>query len=306
MNLQFNHALVALDLSDASDIIVDCLGHFEKFGTKKFTLFTSVSVPYPGGLSSSKEQKYIDRIEEYSTRLQSLGFNIQTEVSFKINAYGPARIMEAAKELEADFIIIANRGYNKYREFLLGSTATELLQRCHLPVYLINLTVSDESEIDNRKLYCIKSCKDSLDHILYPTDFSTTSDRAFGVLKQLVPGHAKKITLLHVQATGRPGMNDPKKLQAFDRTDTERLKELKSELEEITDAEVTVKVRYGSPVKQILENSESDEATMILIGSQGRGYVSDLFLGGVCHQVIRKSHIPVLTIPADRNREDVS
>jgi nucleotide-binding universal stress UspA family protein len=305
MNLQFKHALVALDQSEASDIIVDCLGHFEKFGTKKMTLFTSVSVPYPGGLSSSIEQKYKTQIENYRERLQKSGYEVQAEVSFKINAYAPARIMEASKELGADFIIIANRGYNKYREFLLGSTATELLQRCHLPVYLINLTVSDESELENRKLYCIKACIDSLDHIFYPTDFSTTSDRAFEVLKKLAPGNIKKVSLLHVQATGRPGMNDPKKLQAFDRTDTERLKELKTELEEVTDAEVSVKVRYGSPVKQILENSESDEATMILIGSQGRGYVSDLFLGGVCHQVIRKSHIPVLTIPADRDREEV-
>ncbi len=306
MNLRFDHALVALDQSEASDIIVDCLGHFEKFGTKKFTLFTSVSVPYPGGLSSSKEENYKARIESYSERLQSMGYDVQTEMSFKINSYAPARIMEAAKELEADFIIIANRGYNKYREFLLGSTATELLQRCNLPVYLINLTVSDETELENRKLYCIKSCKDSLEHIIYPTDFSTTSDRAFRVLKKLAPGYAKKITLLHVQATGRPGMNDPKKLQAFDRTDTDRLKELKTELEGILDGEISVKVRYGSPVKQILENAEADEATMILMGSQGRGYVSDLFMGGVCHQVIRNAQIPVLTIPADRSREDVS
>lgn len=114
------------------------------------------------------------------------------------------------------------------------------------------------------------------------------------------------MAILHVQASGRPGMDDPKARNEFDRVDTERLKELKSGLEEGSEADISVMVRYGSPVKQILENAAAEESTMIIMGSQGRGYVSDLFLGGVCLQVIRKANIPVLTIPADRSKESSS
>lgn len=301
MSLKFNHALVALDQSEASNIIVDCLAHFKNFGTQKFTLFTSVSVPYPGGLASTDEESYKNKLESYRERLEPFGFDIETEVKIHINAYAPSQILNAAKESGSDYIIIANRGYNKYREFLLGSTATELLQRCDLPVYLINLSVSEESELEKRKLYCIKSCKDALNSIFYPTDFSSISDRAFQVVKQLAPNRTKKVNILHVQASGRPGVNNPETLKEFDRVDIERLKELQSSLKEVSEADVSVKIRYGSPVKQILENAAAEESTLIIMGSQGRGYVSDLFLGGVCHQVIRKAPIPVLTIPAVRS-----
>jgi len=223
-----------------------------------------------------------------------------------INAYAPVQILNAAEETGADFIIIGNRGYNKFKEFLLGSTATELLQRCHLPVYLINLSVSGEEALEDRKLYCVKSCRDSLKHILLPIDFSKTSLRALEVVKSLASEITERITLLHVQASGRPGVDDPEQLQKFNETDSKRLKKLKSNLEETTGATVDTVIKYGSPVQQILHTAEESDASMIVMGSQGRGYVSDLFLGGVSLQVIRKSSIPVLTIPADRNGEDGS
>ncbi|MCC5942592.1 MAG: universal stress protein [Balneolaceae bacterium] len=299
MSLKFKHALVALDQSEASEIIVDSLASFKKFGTEKFTLFTSANVPYPGGLDSTELENYRHKLDIYKLHLETNGFDVVTEVREKINSYTPVEILNAAHDAEADYIIIANRGHNKLKELLLGSTATELLQRCDLPVFLIKLDVSDQSEMSDRKLYGMISIQKSQDRILFPTDFSTTSDRAFETLKMLA-GNAKNVDILHVQATGRPGMNDPKRVEEFDRTDTERLKELKAELEDVSDAEISVKVRYGSAITQIIDFAESVDSTMIVMGSQGRGYVSDLFLGGVSHQVIRKAKVPVLTIPAIR------
>jgi len=37
-----------------------------------------------------------------------------------------------------------------------------------------------------------------------------------------------------------------------------------------------------------------------VMGSQGRGFVSESFLGSVSHQVARRSPAPVLLIPAKR------
>lgn len=301
--LKFEHALVALDQSEASDIITDCLVHFEQFGTRKFTLFTSGSISYPGGLDSSEEESYKKQLNKYKKKLESHDFEIETKIDLSINAYAPVRILDAAKELNADYIIIGNRGYNKFREILLGSTATELLQRCDLPVYLINLAVSEESDLKDRKLFCIKSCRDSLQHILLPTDFSPTSKRAFDVSKSLISDRNQRITLIHVQANGRPGVNDPDKLRAFDEADSAHLTKLKEELGNQDEASVKTIIKHGSPVKEILDTADETKAGMIIMGSQGRGYVSDLFLGGVSLQVIRKSQIPVLIIPADRTSE---
>lgn len=301
MNIDFHHALVALDQSEASDIIVNCLGHFRQFGTRKFTLFTSVNIPYPGGLAPEDETRYKGRLDRYREKLESQGFEVSTVVRLKINAYAPFQIIDAAKEHQAGYIIIANRGYSKYRELLLGSTVTEVLQRCTLPMYLINISVSDEPEIEKRTFSCVRLCRESLHNILYPTDFSPISQRAFDVLKMLTPDATRNVTLLHVQASGRPGVDDPEILKTFDETDKDRLKTLKAALSEVSGAVVKVKIAYGSTVKQILEHAEDDESTMIIMGSQGRGYVSNLFLGSVCLQVIRNTNIPVLIVPKDRS-----
>lgn len=300
MPIAFSHALVALDQSEASDIVTDCLAHFHAFGTRKFTLFTSVSIPYPGGIQPAGKQPYERVLQAHRKKLDAQDLDIDIRVDMAINAYDPVQILEAARQAGADYIIMANRGHSKYRELLLGSTATELLQRCPLPVFLINLAVTGEQDLAERRLYCVKSCRDALQHILLPIDFSDTSHRAFQAVKTLAPGHTRQITMVHVQASGRPGMDDPEKTQEFDREDTARLDRLKSELASAAGATVQTRIAYGSPVQQILQTAETVDASMIILGSQGRGYVSDLFLGGVSLQVIRKARIPVLTIPARR------
>ncbi|MCC5905694.1 MAG: universal stress protein [Balneolaceae bacterium] len=298
----FKHALVALDQSDASDIIVNCLNHFRQFGTQKFTLFTSLSDSYPGGLDSENRRKrYQDQLLEFKRKLEPFDIEVDTDVWMKPNAYAPTQILKAAKEYGTGYIIIANRGFNRLREFLLGSTATELLQRCDLPVYLINLSVTDDKDAEARKLYSAISCRDSLQHILHPTDFSPTANRAFEVLLQLSKGKSDKITLLHVQASGRPGVDDPEQLREFDKKDRKTLTGLKMNLQESGISNIDIRIEHGSPVRQILDTAEASGASMLILGSQGRGYVSDLFLGGVSLQVIRKSSIPVLTIPAKRD-----
>ncbi|MDZ7715199.1 MAG: universal stress protein [Balneolaceae bacterium] len=302
--IDLKHALVALDQSQASEVMVECLSKFEQFGTHKFTLFTSVSVPYPGGLSSGSEEQYREQMREYEKRLEPLNIDIETDIQFKVNGYVPSEILNAAKEHNTDYIIIANRGHNKFRELLLGSTVTELLQRCELPVYLINLSVTDEEALDQRKLYCVKSCADSLKRILHPTDFSPTANRAFEQLCELAPEKTEQISLLHVQASGRKGVDDPEQLEKFDAEDHEKLTEYKKRLEKLTDAEIIISINYGSPTAKILAEAEERSSTMIMLGSQGRGYVEDLFIGGVSLNVIRQSKIPVLTIPANRYPED--
>ncbi len=314
MSSTFKYALVAIDQSPASDIIIDCLPHFRRIGTEKLTLFISVPVSWPGGLSRATEEKYRKKLDDYKKILEEnlsvagLSMQVDTLAGFEINAYPPYEIIKTAHEQKADYIIIANRGHSKYRELLLGSTATELLQRTNLPVYLINLSISEseeilgKSELSSRHLYCVRSCRDALQHILYPTDFSNTADRAYDALENLVSGQSVdtvgRITLYHVQATGRIGMEDPDKLSEFNIIDRQRLESLKKRLQKRIKAEITIDIGTGSAAYEIIEKAKSAEATMIIMGGQGRSYIHELFLGGVSFQVVRKSSIPVLIIPA--------
>jgi nucleotide-binding universal stress UspA family protein len=296
----FKHALVALDQSESSDIMVECLPGFKKFGTEKITLFTSVSVSYPGGLSENNEEVMKMTMDKYESIVEKEGYTVSSEVRFNINSYAPREIIEAAADHKADYLILGNRGHSKVHDLILGSTASETMQRSHLPVYLIKINASHEKELKDRKLYCARACRDSLNHIIYATDFSTTAERAFGILKEIAAKHSEKITLLHVQSIGRIGTADPQKLEEFNAIDRERLEKRKEILQQNTDAEIDIKICYGSTAYEILRVADESNATLIMMGSQGRGYVRELFIGGVAYKVMRGSKIPVFIISAQR------
>jgi nucleotide-binding universal stress UspA family protein len=301
MKDRFRHAMVTLDQSESSDIIVECLPHFKKFGTEKITLFTSVSVPYPGGLSKKNEKRMKDSMERYKSLVGEEGYTVFAELRFDINSYAPREIIEAAKNHKVDYLIIGNRGHSKVHDLVLGSTASETMQRSHLPVYLIKIHATHEKEFQDRKLYCARACRDSFDHILYATDFSETAEQAFEALRDVAGQFAKKITLFHVQSIGRIGTDDPLKLEEFNRIDRERLEKRKELLQKNTDAVIDINISYGSTAHEILREADESGATLIVMGSQGRGYVRELFIGGVAYKVMRGSNIPVFILSARRD-----
>ena len=64
---------------------------------------------------------------------------------------------------------------------------------------------------------------------------------------------------------------------------------------------VRIQIPYGHPVEEILRITEEEQDdTLIVMGSQGRGFLTQVFLGSVSHQVVRGAPVPVLLVPALR------
>ena len=59
-------------------------------------------------------------------------------------------------------------------------------------------------------------------------------------------------------------------------------------------------LRYGSPAAEILKAVSEQSAQIVIMGSQGRGFVNESLLGSVSHNIARRSPVPVLLIPAKR------
>jgi nucleotide-binding universal stress UspA family protein len=54
----------------------------------------------------------------------------------------------------------------------------------------------------------------------------------------------------------------------------------------------------GSPALKIIERAKESGRTLILMGTQGRGFVEELFLGSAAHNVARRAPLAVLFVPA--------
>jgi nucleotide-binding universal stress UspA family protein len=53
----------------------------------------------------------------------------------------------------------------------------------------------------------------------------------------------------------------------------------------------------GHPLPAILKVLKSRDISLVLMGTQGKGFLKELFLGSVAHNVARLAHCPVLLIP---------
>ena len=295
---------MALDQSPASETMLKCLPELKTFGTDNVTLFTAASVAHPNLPTKDEVRRWQDPLDRYASQLmQADGFQVATKVSYDSKIPVSLRILKTARDVGAGYIIIANRGHNKLREMLLGSTVTALLQQSNLPVLLIKLRPDTAESTDTARLRCTSPCRDALRHILYPTDFSETARHAFEILSRLATGPTERITLYHVQARGHVDLTNAAQLEEFNRIDHERLQSLSRELREQARVDVDIALSQGPAAQLIVEKARSVSATMIVMGSQGRGYISDLFLGGVTYQVLRNTPVPVLIIPA-RNPDD--
>ena len=135
---------------------------------------------------------------------------------------------------------------------------------------------------------------------MYATDFSDTAQRAFEYLEEIVRSGCDTVTLIHVQDSTRIGKHLEDKLEEFNRIDTERLEMLKSKLEEIGARQVDIQLPYGHPTAEILKELSAKDYSLIIMGSQGRGFIKEVFLGSVSHHIAREAKTSVLLVPALR------
>lgn len=140
-----------------------------------------------------------------------------------------------------------------------------------------------------------------LSHILLPTDFSDSVEQTHQWLKSReVP--LPKLTLMHVQDSVKIGKHLKDKLDEFNRIDTERFERLKKSFNEAhPETEIEIVLEYGKPTQKILNYIKEKEVCLTVMGSQGRGYIPEIFLGSVSHQVARHSDSNVLFVPLPRH-----
>ena len=90
------------------------------------------------------------------------------------------------------------------------------------------------------------------------------------------------------------------RLAEFNEIDQTRLERLKARLINIGAREVNIEIPYGSTTREILREVNNNPYSLVVMGSQGRGFISEVFLGSVSHNIVRKAPVPVLLVPAIR------
>jgi len=135
-------------------------------------------------------------------------------------------------------------------------------------------------------------------NILYPTDFSDRSEKAFQLACALARDYEARLIILHV-AEPPAFITHGEMARALDHMDGYK-EELKDKLRELQAPDCTVVVarslQQGDPAAEILRSAEETNADLIVMGTHGRTGLRRLLMGSVAEQVVRRAGCPVLTV----------
>lgn len=132
--------------------------------------------------------------------------------------------------------------------------------------------------------------------ILYPTDFSESSEQAFRLACALARDYGARLVALHVvppptvvYAEGVVPPEPEEYLQAMG----EKLRQLKPR-----DPKLPLEHRLlqGDPAAEILRVAEETGCDVIVLGTHGRTGLARLLMGSVAEQVVRRAPCPVVAV----------
>ncbi len=140
--------------------------------------------------------------------------------------------------------------------------------------------------------------------ILFPIDFSESSEKVIKHLKKIAPC-GKEILLLHVIDIRM--FSVPVYLEAPELTDfiveKDMIKAVKARMEKVKEkliaagfAKVRILVEEGIPFDTVLQVAEDKKVSSIILGHQGHGAVERMLLGSTAEKVARKAKVPVILI----------
>lgn len=132
--------------------------------------------------------------------------------------------------------------------------------------------------------------------ILFPTDFSTTSDDGLAMAESLARDTGAELLILHVEEPPAAygggemyyGIPEPDKTA------------LLKMLHDVAPADVGLSYEHrlvtGDPADEIVRVADQEKCDLIVIGTHGRTGLRRLLMGSVAEAVVRRANCPVLTV----------
>jgi len=275
----------------------------EWFGARVEVLHVIPSLPFVMPAAMGIAAYYPDPIEVTAAQRQQVTRNLGDLVEPFLDGGAPIVtkvlegepwrvILDEAKGVPADLLVIGTHGRSGFEQLLLGSVTEKVLRRAPCPVLTVGKVRSPA-----RKGPLFR-------RILCAADLTQASQQTLDVALSLATENDAQITLLHVMETlsgddtawlyaPAPEARPPRhELVAQARTE---LRKAVPDPVRIF-CEVTERVETGSPWSEILRVAEQMDAELIVMGAHATGAVGRMLFGSTTSQVVRRAHCPVLVI----------
>jgi nucleotide-binding universal stress UspA family protein len=199
------------------------------------------------------------------------------------------RILEHARTLPADLLVIGTHGAGGFEHLVLGSTTEKVLRKASCPVLTVPPRARATSKLPFKRILC-------------PVDFSGSSQAALDFAFSLAQEGDAELTILHVfewLADGEPLTNRPINVPEY-RLELEA--DLTTKLRALVPDDVrtwcqpVTRIAHGKAYREILGIATEDGSDLIVMGVHGRNALDLMLFGSTTNQVVRRATCPVLTL----------
>lgn len=214
--------------------------------------------------------------------------DLQTEVAIAEGAPG-ARIVERARTLPADLIVIGSHGRVGVERLILGSVTEKVMRQASCPVMTVPPAATATSHLPFK-------------HLLCPIDFSRSALAALQFAFSIAQESDARLTLVSVFESNQDhAAKHPADTSEFrSRWESETTRELNALVpDEVRNwCSVESTVAFGRAPDQILRLALTARADLIVMGVQGRTAIDMALFGSTTNAVVREASCPVLTLRA--------
>jgi nucleotide-binding universal stress UspA family protein len=286
----FETVIMATDLSPAWDEIASCGGELRHLGCSVVILTHVITTNFFALGFEDQRQQAEPRLKDQRRRLEAQGLKVVVETPVGLPA---SSLNEVAHKYDASLLVIGSHGRSRWREGVLGSFSSAVCHHLLYPTLVLPVRIQETGRVDT----CLWKCTDLLRHLLLPTDFSAPAAEALCHVELLVPRGVSRVTLVHAVQVPPVEFYEaglPERVEASARNSLEILAE---RLKAAGVPEVDSRLSFSHPVPAILEVLGSEDISLIVLGTQGKGYIAEIFLGSVAHNITRLTPCPVLLVP---------
>ncbi|NSW86701.1 MAG: universal stress protein [Syntrophobacteraceae bacterium] len=230
----------------------------------------------------------------YCEFLQSEGIYVTTEIR---KGHAAATIVDTAVEKAVSLIVVAEQKRNVLEDLYTGPVTNRVVRKAKVPV----LITKHHTRHETNGQICDRHNTQVFNKVLYPSgDWSSHAIRAKEFFHDLQKLGASEVVLVYVMEDFRDCVDVPapfgeaatKELESKARAEIENLgRDLQS-----SGFLVKGHLVQGEPYAEIMRIASEENASLIVMDSQGKGFVKAILWGSVSQKVVENSEIPVLVV----------
>ena len=201
-----------------------------------------------------------------------------------------AEIVNAVDKDGYDVVVVGTRGLAPWEEFLVGSTAKQLIRKCPSSVWIVKAEHVGQPKV-----------------VLAATDFSDVSLKAATHGFRLAQQADAAFHLLHVvDSNDVPDdavSNIPKGSSLQQEINEEATKRMNTFVDSLSvdRSRIQVHLAWGTPWKEVSRLSQHLNADLIAMGTVGRSGILGILLGNTADKLLQSCDCSILTVKPDRS-----